>query len=452
MRRLISYLVVLAANAAAQDAPSGGQAVEGQPVPEPAPAETRVKTESSSRQFVIHGSDFAMRSAIATLAEETRGELLSEVGDDGPWEHSIAIQLHGKNGDPVPARTMRTQFFQVPGGFRLQLDIHLAKGKPRDLDRALLELLLIERGLRGLGPERLEAALSIPPWLLDGLVESFLWRRGDRDRDLYAALFEKNQLFPVKKLLEVENPAEMDSMSRAAFRASTGALVMALLNQTGGKKAMVAMLKDVATFEGDEMALLLKHFPGMNLGEASFAKWWALQLARLSDTPFLQVLDIRETERELQRLLVVRFKDAGGADLAIPADQFRDLLALPLEKRRKAIGPVAERCGVLLYRAFPAHRPILVEYLRILGEIAHDTDNSVGERLESLAGQRTHLLAVGLRVRDYLEWYRITNAKQLSGDFESFIELKENLQSPPTRRKGPIAEYLDDMQRIYEDK
>ncbi|NIP98753.1 MAG: hypothetical protein GWO24_37250 [Akkermansiaceae bacterium] len=71
------------------------------------------------------------------------------------------------------------------------------------------------------------------------------------------------------------------------------------------------------------------------------------------------------------------------------------------------------------------------------------------ERLRSLAAQRADLEALGKRTRDYLEWYRITNARQMSGDFESFIELKENLEAPSKRRFGPVSEYLDDMQRVF---
>jgi hypothetical protein len=439
---LLSW-VVLSASLTAQNPPAD-------PAPETGPASppaSASRTESESLQFVVHGSDFVTRAAIASLAEQTRKKLIEVVGDGGGWKHAIVIQLHGKQGDQAPARTMRLQAFQVPGGFRLQLDVHLAKGKPAGLERTLLELLLIESGLRDRGGEPLDVPLAVPPWLLEGFLEAFRWRRGERDRELYQALFDKNQLFPVKKLLEIEEPVEMDSMTHAAFRASSGALVMALLEQGG--EPMNAMLREVATFEGDEMALLMKHFPGMNLGAESFSKWWALQLVELSETPFAEVLTIRETEEELKKLLVVRFNDPNGNAIEVGTDQFRDLLALPSDGRRAAIRPVVERGGRFLYRAFPAHRPILTEYLLVLGELAYDKDDRVEARLQALADQRVQLRALGSRTRDYLEWYRITNAKQLSGDFESFIELKENLQTMPSERRGPVSEYLDSMQRIF---
>ena len=57
-------------------------------------------------------------------------------------------------------------------------------------------------------------------------------------------LFEKNQLFPVKRLLEVRNPDLMDAMTRAAFRASSGALVMALLHDGASYFWRVAASED----------------------------------------------------------------------------------------------------------------------------------------------------------------------------------------------------------------
>lgn len=404
------------------------------------------RTESESRQFVVHGADFVTRGAIASVAESTRVALLETIGkDEEGWEHAIAIQL--RDG----AAPMKTNFFHVPGGYRLQLDVFLARGKPAGLEPALLELLLIEYGLRGRGDEAVES-VGVPVWLVEGMLESFRWKRGEREHALYAALFRKNELYPVKKLLERRPLEEMDSIARAAFRASSGALVMSLLEQNGGRKSMRTMLRELSTFEGDEMALLMKHFPGMNLGPESFSKWWALQLAQMAEKPFPHVLTIEETEKELQALLMVRFNDPSGNLIEVGTDQFRDLLALPLKQRQASIRPVVERGGQFLYRAFPSHRPVLVEYLTLLGEIASDRDEQIGERLQELARERERLRSLGNRARDYLEWYRITNSKQLTGDFESFVELKEKLQTQPRRHQGPVSEYLDSMQRLFAEK
>ncbi len=423
--------------------------------PQPAPSialelaaeeKPRKMTESESRQFVVHGSDFTTRSAIASLAERTRTTLLEIMGKDGDgWEHAVAIQLRDGNA-PV-----KMSFYQVPGGYRLQLDVYLSRGKPSGLERAILELLLIEFGLRGRGAEKVNS-VAVPPWLVEGMMESFRWKRGERERALYAALFEKNELFPVKKLLETDQLGDLDAIAHAAFRGSSGALVMSLLEQEDGLESMKAMLRELATFEGDVKALLLKHFPNMNLGPESFSKWWALKLAQMAEKPFPHVLTILETEQELQEVLVVRFPDPSGNLIEVGADQFRDLLALPLKERQVAIRAAVDRGGQFLYRVFPAHRPVLMGYLTILGEIAADRDEGIPGRLEGLARERERLRGLGIRTRDYLEWYRITNSRRLTGDFETFVDLKERLERRPGGPEGPVSEYLDSIQRLFEAK
>ena len=93
-----------------------------------------------------------------------------------------------------------------------------------------------------------------------------------------------------------------------------------------------------------------------------------------------------------------------------------------------------------------------MEYLGLLREISADRDEQVEKRLQALARERERLRSLGLRVRDYLEWYRITNSKQLSGDFESFVDLKDKLRIRPGGHQGPVSEYLDSMQRLFAER
>ena len=426
-------------DAAPQPAPSIALELAGDEKP-------RQVTESESRQFVVHGSDFPTRGAIASLAEGTRTTLLEIMGrDEDDWEHAVAIQLRDGNA-PV-----KMSFYQVPGGYRLQLDVYLSRGKPSGLEEAILELLLIEYGLRGRSGEEVNS-VGVPAWLVEGMMESFRWKRGQRERALYAAIFKKNELFPVKKLLEMDKVGDLDAIAYAAFRGSAGALVMSLMDQAGGPQSMRPMLRELATFEGDIKGLLLKHFPNMNLGPESFSKWWALKLAQMAEKPFPHVLGILETEKELQEVLVVRFSDPTGNLIEVGADQFRDLLAMPFKERQASIRVAVDQGSQFLYRVFPAHRPVLMAYLDILREIAADRDEGLPQRLEELRRERARLRSLGVRTRDYLEWYRIANSTRLTGDFESFVELKARLEQGPGQGDGPVSEYLNSMQRLFEEK
>jgi len=342
-------------------------------------------------------------------------------------------------------------YFAVPGGYRIQIEMSLARGKPRGLERALLEVLLIEYGLRGRAGEAVES-VGVSLWLVAGMQESLRWKEGAREYVMYQALFDKNELYPVEKIMQVKRLEGMDPISEAAFQASSGALVMSLLEQDGGQESMRLMLREMSTFEGDQVALVRKHFPGMNLGPESLSKWWALQLAQMAEKPFPYVLNINETERQLREILKVCFNDSTGSLITIGAHEFRDLLALPITEREACILPVAERLRQFFYRAFPAHRPILREYLLLLGEIVSDKDKQIAERLQNLQAERDRLAALGNRTRDYLEWYRITSSQELTGEFDSFIDLKSRLEVMSGKNEGPIGVYMDSMQRLFSEQ
>ena len=408
-------------------------------------------TESRSRQFLIHGANLRVRNAVATLADEMRQELVDEIGGGEGFKNPIVIELHGQPGGKLPPNPMVASFQTVPGGFRLQLDIHLARGIDREgLERRILELLIFERSLRGRSPEGFEDRLLVPDWLIEGLLESFRWKRKEGDRGLYAALFKRKALFTVERLLPEEAAKDLGAGERAAFRASSGALVMALLEQPGGKEGMAKFLGEIATFEGQPMALLMKHFPDMNLGEKSLEKWWALQLARMAEAPVTEMMTIAETEEALEEVLVIQFDDGQGGSIVLQPEQFRDLVALDPERRLAAVRPVADGLSLMSFRAFPGHRPVIMGYLTILGELMQDRDENLDARLAELEESREHLRRIGIRTRDILEWYHITTAVEVSGAFDDYIQLKEKLSEGPTQRSGPISRYLDAIEKVYE--
>ena len=92
------------------------------------------------------------------------------------------------------------------------------------------------------------------------------------------------------------------------------------------------------------------------------------------------------------------------------------------------------------------------EYLLILDDIASDKDDRITQRLQDLQNERDRLLALGKRTRDYLEWYRITSSEELSGEFDSFIELKKRLEAMSGKNEGPIGVYMDSMQRLFSEE
>ncbi len=102
-------------------------------------------------------------------------------------------------------------------------------------------------------------ALKAPVWLVQGLLEADAWRQGRGDRKLYDAVFRQDGRFTSDELLGAGENAfwSFDGVSRAMFRAQSGAMAMALIEQSKGKEVFAGFCDEVALFEG-EMPILMR--------------------------------------------------------------------------------------------------------------------------------------------------------------------------------------------------
>jgi hypothetical protein len=386
------------------------------------------------------------------MAEEAKTDLLKLTGEKDEWKVPVAIRLHGKQGAPLPPRTVKLGLLEVAGVSKLKIDVHLSRGIENEpFKRAVTAALLYERALRKGPVADPDHPLFVPPWLSDGLREATAWRLNQSDRRLYEAVF-KSGLFKIEELLGTDEAEfeDMDAATRAAFRVSSGSLVMALLEQPQGKDGFRTFLTDVAAYEGEMPALLRKHFPEMNLSETSLAKWWALQLASKGGTNVLtDTLSIQKSEASLAAALQLNFRNEEGIIQQKPLDAWPEVASLKEPERIAAVRIAQDALVRLSYRCFPSYRPLLVEYQQVLDAIAKNKTKNVGERLASLLETRKTMAARATRARDYLDWFEITRARETSGAFEDYLKLKERLKSNPHARKDDISAYLDRMDRIF---
>ncbi len=446
--RMLVAVIPLVLAVRAQDAPRAVEVVEPPAAENPAPeADTVV---SRTEQFRVTGRDSLLRGTVAMLAEQTKDELLRLTEEKDAWKIPVAIRLHGQPGDPLPARTVAMRLLVVEGVMRLQIDIHLSRGIDRQsLQRAVTTALLYERALR---TDPGDVPLQVPPWLADGLCEATAWRLKQSDRQLYEALFQRGGLFRLDDLFGMDEAefATMDGATRAAFRVSSGALVMALLEQPQGRKAFREFLTEAAAHQGEMPVLLRRHFPDLNLSETSLAKWWQLQLAVMGGlNPLTDILTIPRTETQLEEALQLHFRTPEGIFVRRPLDAWPDLAALDEPERQAGVRPAQDALVRLSYRCFPSYRPLLTEYQTVLDSIAKNETGAVPQRLAALDETRTVMTARATRARDYLDWFEITRARETSGAFEDYQRLKERLKANPHRRKDPLSAYLDRMERIF---
>ncbi len=451
MRKVLSALALgLAATCAAvEEIPRAIQVAEP-------PATNSLSSDtvhSRTQQFRVSGGESLVRSTVAMLAEETKDELLRLTEEPDSWKIPVSIRLHGRAGDPMPARTMAMRLIVVDDIKELRLDVHLSRGIEQErFKRVITSALLFERGLQtgaGADPEQL---LAVPPWLSDGLREATAWRLNLSDRRLYEALFKRGGLFKLDDLFALNEQAfeEMDGATRAAFRVSSGALVMALLEQPQGKNGFRAFVNEVAAYQGEMPSLMRKHFPELNLSETSLAKWWALQLAAKGGLTLLtDIMTIQQSEEALNEALRLDFPTAEGIQLQKEISAWPELAALEEPQRIATVTYAQEALVRLSYRCFPSYRPLLTEYQTLLLALSKNRAKDVETTLAKLTETRRTMLERAARGRDYLDWFEITRARETSGVFDDYQRLKERLKSNPHKRKDAVSEYLDRMDKVF---
>lgn len=408
---------------------------------------------SRSKQFRIGGGDESLRGSVAMIAEETKDELLRLTEENDEWKVPLTITLHGKQGDPMPLRMVNMQLLVSEAGYDLRLDVHLSRGIEQERFKyAVTSALIYERGLRARPTQDSDRPLLVAPWLIDGLREASDWRLNRSDRRLYEALFKRGGLFKIDELLSMDQAAfdDMDGATRAAFRVSSGALVMALLEQPQGKEGFRAFITEVAAFEGEIPTLLRKHFPELNLSETSLAKWWALQLASKGGLTLLtDILTISQTETALGESLLLNFRTPEGIIQQKDLNAWPELAAMKEPERTEAIKQAQEALVRLSYRCFPSYRSILSEYQLVLSAIAKNKTEGIAQRLAAIDETRTTMKAKANYARDYLDWFEITRARETSGAFDDYMRLKDRLKANPHQRKDDLSLYLDKMDAIF---
>jgi|688.fasta_scaffold117993_2 hypothetical protein len=449
--RILAACILLAPTLLAEDVENAPRAVEvGGPAAEQGGTPAAGMVFSRTEQFRITGGESLLRGTVAMLAEQTKDELLRLTGEPDEWKVPVAIQLRGQPGEPLPPRTVAMRLWVVEGVMQLRIDIHIGRGIDQQrLQRAVTTALLYERSL---GKNPAETPLSVPPWLADGLCEATAWRLNKSDRRLYEALFKSGGLFRTGDLFDVDDEEfeALDGATRAAFRISSGALVMALLEQPQGMEGFRAFLTEAAAHQGEMPLLLRRHFPELNLSETSLAKWWALQLAAKGGlNPLTDILTITQTENQLDEALHLQFRTPEGIFTRREITAWPELAGLDEPARQAAVRPAQDALVRLSYRCFPSYRPLLNEYQMILSAIASGQSGDVPQRLDSLKETRGLMISRAARGRDYLDWFEITRARETSGAFDDYQRLKERLKAKPHRRKDDLSSYLDRMEGIF---
>lgn len=418
----------------------------------PAPGAVAGEAVSRSMQFRVSGGEGPVRGTVAILADQTKDELLRLTEEKDEWKVPIRVMLFGREGDPSPARSIVMELFVNDAGYAPRVNVHLGRGLEQErFANAITSSLILERSLRGRKAEESESPFYVPPWLVDGLREATAWNQKRSDRRNYETLFKRGGLFKLDELFAVNAASheDLDAASRLAFQVSSGALVMALLEQPQGKEGFRKFLSEVAGFQGEMPVLMRRHFPELNLSETSLAKWWALQLANKGSAPLTDSLSISETERSLGEALTLRFRAPDGSAQDRPLSAWKEIAEMKEAERIEAVKTAQDALVRLSYRSFPSYRPLLSEYQVVLSSLARGKTEKIEESLASLNASRELMRGKAERARDYLDWFEITRARQTSGQFDDYLRLKDRLNYKAVKREDEVSKYLDQMDGLF---
>ncbi len=429
------------------------------PVPKATPVEDLLPkfegdraVTSRTQQFTVMGGDSATRGTAANLSEEVKSEILRLTEEKDEWKVPVKIELRGKPGDPVPLRPTAMRISFSENGYEVRIYVNLSRGLQREaFRRAVYSGLIYARGLKDRGLVESEVAMRVPPWFVEGLMEASAWRLKQTDRRLYDALFRHGGLFKLEDLFSL-NEGEyesIDAASKAAFRVSSGALVMALLEQPEGSAGIRDFLAELSDFQGEMPALLRQHFPDLNFSETSLEKLWQLQLANKGTAPLTEAYDVPRTERLLIEALRLRYKDGEGVLREVAFAEWAQIPELEIPVRQEVVRQAQDDLIRLSYRCFPSYRVLLLEYQALLTDYATGKTDGLAESIRMLEETRQSMVAKADRARDFLDWFEITRARETSGAFDDYLNLKARLKTRPDRRTDSLSKYLDRLDPLF---
>ncbi len=427
---------------------------------------------------------------IRTLQTDFRHALGLYDSDD--WEVKLKVHLHGDgravhSGDDV----MIGGEAHADQRFSLQMDVKIHdRFEMSDFRAQILRLLLIEQMLQAYleQPENFKTSKFEPPaWLIHGFDQYLHHRRLGKPSYFYDGFIESNQLLKVDEILQLENVDQLTPTSLALFRASSAVLVGALCEQRDGGASLRALLQELAIAPDSNCSVLFrKHFPALRETGGGIEKWWALQLASVSQQQSFEYLSPEETEKMIDQAMTVRFSaqesrsaednepelpqshkagrqlldrfkakrqerkqnripEREAVDFQGHVSEYRKYTGLP--NWQKKVQGCATNASLLEIKAFPLYRKLLRRYSAVCNKIAAGDLATVDAELAQLHQRRQQISASLSSTRDYLNHFEATRSPKLSDAFDSYFRFIETPSVNPSQPGDAIHRAMDRVEK-----
>jgi hypothetical protein len=401
---------------------------------------------STSRQFVVYGTDVRVRGAICDLAERTKCELLTLLRQRDNWTTAILINAQYPRANLPESPRLRVDLAQTGSGLKLQLDLVIDSAvSVSEIRRELLRAVVLEMIYRAQPniPAGTEC-VSPPDWFLEGVPAPSELSRDHVTATLAVPTAAKHVL-SLEQFL-AQRPELLDGPARKIYRAYSFALVDLLSRAPDGPRRLAQLILDLPTSSNDPMAELRTHFPGLFESDSAEATWQKQIMRLASDQPY-RLLGSFETERQLDEILRVRIVDRRG-EKTYELTQFPIFLKQKPAKRR--LESLAQELRVLATRAHPIYAPIIADYAEVAALLFRGKTLDVPRRLDRLQSSRKAIASQMRGIDDYLNWFEATSLPGPSGEFSDYLKAAERAARPERSKRDPISIYLDALETQFD--
>lgn len=412
-------------------------------------ADLRQQSVSRSKQFVVFSSDVRLRQRVASYADDLTEDVRQLLGGIGLWKTPIVITIdRATTADGVaPAPVLR--LVDTPAGQKIEINVKIgADPSSVNMQKLLLRALLLEYAYRGIPVPGGSSYVEAPWWVVEGLIEIERRREAGIDSDLFRRLVETNHLPPIENFL-VEKPEALGPTALAVDRALAMGLLQMLVEQPDGRVNLAHFIRDWPQSNGDPLALLAKVFPSVAANPQTLQKWWTVNLARYAAANRYEGLTVADTDKALDALLQIEFViNKKGEKQTFAVSDYKDFMKLPgskatLADRHTEIIALSSRANALM-------RPVMSDYEQIFASLSQGKTRGLRERLTKVEDYRAFVNKRTSEISDYLNWFEATQMKSRSGAFDNYLKTVEELSDQDKKQKGPIGEYLDELETQFE--
>ena len=404
---------------------------------------------STSRQFIVYGTQIAVRGAICDVAERTKDELLGLLNQRDAWTTAIVINAQYPQANLPELPRLSLDLSQTGFGLKIQLNLTVDREISRpEVRREILRALLLELIYRGEPDMPAGHLYATPPdWLLDGVPEEQSDLHGQRASELLALPLASGMVMPLEQLLR-QNPQLLDATGRRLYRAYSIAFVGFLTAAREGRARLGRFVLDLRSASNDPVADLRKHFPEIFRDVSMAEKMWKNHLARIAREQPYQSLSGAETERRLKRALSLDLGDQDGQE-SYDLAEFTKFRRHPSAKASLLL--LARDLDELGRRANPIYQPLISEYAKVAALLARGKTRGLSKRIAGLRARHRESASRRRGIDDYLNWFEATHLRRPSGAFAEYMKVAEAAARPPQSKRDPISIYLDALGTEFED-